>query len=405
MKDLYTAVLGPAGSGKSYRLKQLLDNDPTYGLKTSSSGISAVNIGATTLHSTLGYFNTEELLYKAADGSLLRSLKKIRAKFKHLVIDEISMLPGQQLDLIMHVAQQLNVKEPSNPLGVEVSGDPGQLAPVGKDGEQTVSFLQSKFWHLFQVTQLTDIKRQDNIEFIRALMLVRAGRAGEAADWFEHRIGFNKDLDRDFVGTTFLSTNRDVDAYNTQALRKISSMEKGYKKCVQGKTKGEWNNVPPEVILKPGCKALVLVNNIPEYANGDLVIVRELFRDNVLVEVLRTGKEHMIGYAKLTNVEPGTTKELGTLEFMPLRLADASTIHKSQGLTLDSAQVRVTDPFLRRLSGGLYVALSRVKTPQGLRLVGTKDAFIKACYLDPIYTPYVRLPSNMEPVEDLPMAA
>ncbi len=404
MKDLFTAVLGPAGSGKSYRLKQLLDNDPTYGLKTSSSGISAVNIGATTLHSTLGYFNTEELLYKVADGSLYKILAKIRLKYRRLIIDEISMLPGQQLDLIMHVVQQLNQKYPDQPLGVEVVGDPGQLAPVSKDGEVTVSFLQSKYWPLFSVTQLTDIKRQDNLEFIRALMLVRAGRAAEAADWFAERIGFNKDLDRDFVGTTFLSTNRDVDAYNAQALKKISSVEKGYKKTVQGKTKGEWNNIPQEVILKPGCKALVLVNNIPEYANGDLVIVRELFRDNVLVEVLRTGKEHMISYAKLTNVEPGTTKEIGSLEFLPLRLADASTIHKSQGLTLDSAQVRVTDSFLRQLSGGLYVALSRVKTPQGLRLVGTKDAFIRGCFLAPTYRPYVKLPSNME-LEDLPLAA
>lgn len=393
--SLFTAVLGAAGSGKSYRLNRLLEQDSRYALKASSSGISAVNINATTLHSTLGYFNTEELLYKVADGSLIRTLRKIRKNFDRIACDEIGMLPGQQLDLLVYAIDQHNLKYPDTPLGIEASGDPGQLPPVATNGEKFVPFFNAKCWDRFDVSYLTEIKRQDNPEFIRALMLIRAGQPLEAADWFEQAVGFESKIDENFDGSTIMSTNREVDAFNVRNLRKVTSVEKSYKKILNGQNKGEWNNISDEIVLKPGCSVILLVNNLPEYANGDLGTVKEVFLDSVLVELARTGKQHLIQYRTLENTKPGTTEIIGKLEFMPLRLAYATTIHKTQGLTLDAIQCKVNDNFIRRLHGGLYTALSRCRSPQGLRIVGSKDDFIRACYVDPIYKPYVQVPDNL----------
>lgn len=397
MKHLYQAVLGAAGSGKSYRLNALLKDNPSYALKTSSSGISAVNLGggATTIHSALGYFNTEELLYKVTDGSISKLLKKISKDYRRIACDEIGMLPGQQLDLLYFAINRYNDAFPDDQLGLEVSGDPGQLPPVATNGEAFVPFFQSKCWPRFNIEYLTEIKRQDNPGFIRALMLVRAGMAEEAADWFENNVGFHDSLDDTFFGTTVLSRNMDVDAFNNMNLRKVSAVQKGYKKKLNGKNKAEWNSIPEEVIVKPGCNIILLANNLPEYANGDLGVVEEVFLDCILVRIFRTNTQHLIKYKTIENVVPGTNKVAGTLEYLPIRLAYATTIHKTQGLTLDKVQCRVGDGFMSRLHGGLYTALSRCRTPEGLRIVGTREAFIKSCYVDPLYRPYVKIPDNI----------
>ncbi len=385
MRD-FEAILGAPGTGKSYRLLSKLEANPAYAIKTSSSGISAVNIGGTTVHSTLGYFNTVSLLHHVVSGKILKRLEKIALSFERLCIDEISMLPGQDLDLIVTAIDRLEALRGIK-LGLEVSGDLGQLEAV-----EGSSFIEAKCWPRFNVTQLTEVKRQENKDFVHALMLVRAGRAGDAADWFESKVGFNKKPDLDFLGTTFFPDNTSVDRYNLQALSKLQSVHSLYPKELERLNKTEWNNIPKALKLKVGSKVLIKVNKLPEYANGDLAVVEELFAESVLVKLIRTGKSHLIGYAKLTNEEIGTKKELGVLHYLPLRLADGATIHSSQGLSLEAVQLCFTNPFLSRLSGGLCVGLSRCRTPEGLRLVGTKDQFIKSCYVNPKYKPYLALP-------------
>lgn len=381
---LFTAVIGPGGSGKTYRIQELCKLDPRYCLKTSTSGISAVHLGGTTINSTLGYFDTQELFYKLANGSLISTLKKIKNQADRLYIDEISMLSGMQLNFIVKAIQKYNEKFPNNRLGLELSGDFGQLAAVND-----IPAFQSKFWNLFEIEYLNTVKRQENKEFIEALSQIRKGKAGDAADWLESNIGFHKKLDDNFEGTTIVPTNKEVDFFNSKSLKKIDTVSKTYIPILKGKAKVEWKQIPSQVTLKPGATVILLNNKLPEYANGDLAVVKEVFAESVLVELHRTKKEHLITYHKVENQPVGSEKVIGTLEYLPLRLSFFLTCHKTQGLTLDRLQIKFDHKFWSNLHGGLYVACSRIRTPEGLRLVGTKDQFIKACYVNDLYRPYI----------------
>lgn len=381
---LFTAVIGRAGSGKTYRVQELCKLDPRYCLKTSTSGISAVHLGGTTINSTLGYFDTEELFYKLADGTLISTFKKIKKDYDRLYLDEISMMSGMQLNCIVKGIQIYNQKFPNNPLGLELSGDFGQLSAVND-----IPAFQSKFWNLFDIQYLNEVKRQDNKEFVEALNQIRAGNPEDAADWLEANVGFHKKLDPDFIGTTILSTNKEVDTYNYSSLKKVNTVSKTYKPILKGKAKVEWKQIPDQLTLKPGASVILLSNKLPEYANGDLATVKEVFAESVLVELYRTKKEHLITYHKLENQPVGSEKVIGTLEYIPLRLSYSLNVFKVQGLTLDQVQIKFAHNFWSRMHGGLYVACSRIRTPEGLRLVGTKDQFIKACYVNEIYKPYI----------------
>lgn len=393
----YKALLGPAGSGKSYLIRQWVSEDPSCAYLASSTGIAAVNIGGNTINHALGYFDTADMLHSAYSGAIGGKLIKIARSYKNLVIEECGMFPAQQLNILVHCMEKINERI-DNPLGLILVGDPGQLPPVSKNdskdpNKQAKPFFESKFWHKFQVQELTEIKRQNNIEFIQALQLIRAGRAKETVDWFEQNVGFNYSLDRNFEGSTILPTNEAVDGFNTEALARISKPEIYYYKRSTGILKPEWNYIADKLTLKEGALVTLTSNNLEAgYANGDLGEVVDLYNTYVVVKVKRTGKIINLSEITLENKvdtkKAGEFKKIGEISFIPCRAAYATTIHRAQGLTLTALQARM-DSFYSDLSGGLYTTLSRVVGPEGLRLVGTKDSFVKACYLDPRYLDWV----------------
>lgn len=377
----------------TYVVNQRLKEDSSYCFRTATTGVAAVNMSSTiggntamTINGALGYFNTANLLYKVVNGTINPNLEKIAKFYKYLALDEISMCQSAQLDLICLALDNFN-KSRTNPLNLLVSGDAGQLPAV--EGKP---FFESKNWHRFDITYLTEVKRQQDKDFIQALLSVRQGNAKDCIDWFIDNVTFDKTIDKSFSGSTFFSKNTEVDKYNFEALSKLPSSPKKYFSTITGVPSPSWKDIPQYVELKQGSLVQILVNNLSEgYANGDMGFIEELHEYHVILRLLRTGRVITIPFIVTKNSPIGSHKSIGTIRRMPLRLAYATTIHKSQGLTLDAAQIILTkDNFLSKLSGGLYTALSRVRSKEGLRIVGTKDSFISTCFVDPRYKPWIK---------------
>lgn len=413
----FQAIIGAAGTGKTTLILNELNKDESFGVKTASTGIAAINLNGRTIHSMLGYYNTPDLLFKVVNGTVIDPLLEISKKYRHIIIDEISMISGQQLDLICRAIEDHNrfisnsykMSGKHNLLGIIVSGDSGQLPTVSKpivegkyDEDYTLEekeledslprpFFKAKYWNKFVVHELHEIKRQNDVEFIRNLMLIREGEVEDTIDWFSKNVGFHSEVDENFIGTTIFSTNKEVDNFNLKKLNQISSQIIKFQSERKGKQLIDWKNIPDTLNIKIGCKVLLLCNDFQAgYANGDLAIVEDVISQGVLVKLVRTGNTVLINYKTLTNTinvkknnsEGYFTKVIGSISYLPIRQGDSSTVHRSQGLTLDYVQIDIRHRFFSTLSGGLYTALSRCTTSTGLRLVGTKNQFIRACYIN-----------------------
>lgn len=383
--SIYKAIIGPPGCGKSYTLNQRIEEDPSYAVVTSTTGISALNVGGCTINSLLQYFNAADLYQKMqrSEDYLYVKFRELSKSYKNIGLDEISMMDGFAFSLIMKELTDFNQKA-KNPLGLIGFGDPAQLPVVSKN-RNTPAFFEVPAWDLFDVEYRTKIYRQESVEFAEALGKIRLGNVKEAIDWFVENVQFTKKVDENFEGSTFYSTNAKVDSYNYIKLKKLKGKEYKYETIRKGHQNSDWKSIPNQLILKEGALCVLLHNNKSQsYVNGDLAIVKECASNFVIVELLRNGSQKLISATSKTN------KLAGKVEYMPMRLGWALTVHRVQGLTIDFAQIFLKERFLSRLSGGLAVALSRVRTPEGLRLIGTKDDFIKACFVEPKYINFIR---------------
>jgi len=394
------AILGAGGTGKSWRINQELKKDNKYALRTATTGIAAVNMGSmqgvddpTTINSALRYFNSENLLRKFHQGKTIFLLKMIANKYKNIVIDEISMMDAGTLDLIVMSIQQYNNRFNAD-LGLIVCGDPGQLPPV-----QGKPFFTARCWPKFQVTFLTDVKRQDDIDFVNALNLIRRGKAEEAAEWFAENINFTERVNDRFRGTTFFSTNNEVDIFNKRCLSRLVGDSKSYYAKLDGEANPAWKNIPQRLELKKGCIIQLLYNNLEHgFANGDSAIVSELWDNAVYISLLRKKKElflrpRTLEYFGVNSKGYKETKPKGILKVMHARLAYALTVHKSQGLTLDAVQLDLKSTgsqWLSKQSGMLYTALSRIRSPEGLTIVGSPRDLVRCCYVNPGYLEWIK---------------
>ena len=394
------AVLGAGGTGKSFMINEIIEKDPYYGFRTATTGIAAVNMhgvsgmqNPTTINSALRYFNSEDLLRKYTMGKTLYPIKFIGDKFRNIIIDEISMMDAGTLDLIVMAVNDYNTKF-NKDLGIVVMGDPGQLPPVnGK------AFFEAKCWSEFKVKFLTEVKRQKDLEFIQALNLIRTGKVKEAAEWLEANINFEKEVNYRFRGTTFFSTNNEVNKFNKRCLQQLRGESQEFQAVLEGKADPTWKVIPQKITLKKGCIVQLLYNDFNlGFANGDSAIVNDMWKNSLHITLLRKNKMMYLRPRTLeyfTSTKQGYKKKTpeGKLTLLHLRLAYALTIHKAQGLTLDGVQVNITGPgtqFLAKQSGMLYTALSRVRRPDGLTIVGTIDDLIRCCHVESSYLKWLK---------------
>lgn len=379
----------------STTIRNLLKANPSYGLKTASTGIAAINLqdeygSATTVNSALGFFDTKELLLQTLKpGRMDEKVNGIADMYQHLIIDEVSMISSAQIDLIDRLFTRVNEYREclgKEPIYLHLVGDFGQLPCI----EGKPAFM-AKCWDKFDIKYLTEVKRQDEKDFIQALHHVRVGDGRLALEYFDS-LGFNNSIDKNFQGTTIFSKNKDVDSFNLMKLQELPTPYIHIPSERSGVCKPEWKNIPDVLQIKTGCLVVILMNNHKQnYANGDLGIVEnyDQWSEVVTLRLLRENRLVSIEKVKVKNaIFDGPPK--GWIKYMPLRVAYASTCHKSQGLTLDKIQISMGDNFMSKCHGLFYVALSRVKTSSGLRLVGTKEDFLRSPCFDPIFNDVVR---------------
>lgn len=406
-------LTGAAGCGKTYQVREKIRNDPREGMLCATTGIAGVNLGTVTINSQLRYFDTDSMINAFVSGRLVTRLAKIAQFYRNLYIDEISMMPAEQLDTLYQAVREANQRKgvtKKNPdgLGLVLVGDLCQLPPI-----KARWIFEAECWGEFDAgtERLEKNWRQADEMFLTAInhLCAGEGEAGAAA-LSSTSTEFSSALDLHFPGTTIMAKNDEVDRFNWQALQRVRG-EKfvvNSKRWHVAKPPSEWNYIPQRLELKIGAYVMILANDTTSgefaYANGDcgLIVGRDassvqvrLARNDEVVDVgAITRKVHTVDpdeCGKLAAVplwgEPYFDEQaekyvIGEVQYLPLRLAYASTVHKSQGLTLDRVQLDLRNFFFSS-PAMTYVSISRCRTPEGLRVVGTPDLLAKRCKIDP----------------------
>lgn len=377
-------ISGGAGVGKSYivgKLSQICGELGVLLHKTASTGVAALNIQAQTLHSFMGIGignETGELLFKKVRKNR-KAVQRIKS-CRFLLIDEISMVSGELLDRVYSVFQHFG----RIPRFIFV-GDALQLPPVFKEDRNY--FFESESWKKINPTSiiLNEIVRQcKDPEFAEFLQKVRIGDKS-CLSFLDDCIISEDEIPKGSV--ICFSKNIDVDDHNNSELMNILGESKKYYAVDDGEepylTNLSKSCMAPEVLrLKKGAQ-VALLKNLPdgELVNGSIGIVTKMDNDNVTVDF--DGREEVLFNEKwkieesyLDDKGKIKTKVLASREQIPLKLAWASTVHRTQGLTLDKIAVDLRGWVA---TGGAYVALSRARNKEGLKVIGITKNSIKTC--------------------------
>lgn len=377
-------LTGPAGAGKTYVLNQFIRQakaDSRHVSVTATTGLAATHLGGTTIHAWSG-IGVHDSLPSDFEDYLLKSRRDIIETTDVLIIDEISMLHDFRLDMVDQVAR--TVRDDPRPFGgiqVVLCGDFFQLPPVNRNDSRAGGFVvHAEVWEELElaVCYLNEQHRQDDDTFLEILNALRAGDIRRRhAEALLARI--NAHLPEPEAVTELHTINMDVDIINQRQLKEL----KGESQYYDMMTTGAANYVtslkksclaPERLELKKG--ALVMaIKNSPErkYVNGSLGIVTgfEKGSEYPVVE-FRSGKT-VVMKPDSWELRDGDKKRAG-LSQIPLRLAWAITVHKSQGMTLDAARIDLRKAFVEGMG---YVALSRVKRLDTLSLVGINKMALK----------------------------
>lgn len=371
-------LTGPAGSGKTFVLnkyvKYLRQKGAKYGI-TASTGIAATHIGGVTIHSWSGLGIKDTVSEKDVKKILRKSYVKKRLKGNEvLIIDEISMLNSLQFDSLNKICQAFKMNgEPFGGMQIVCSGDFFQLPPIKRNGDEKF-VTESEVWNKMnlKVCYLEEQHRQQNDGLLNFLNHIRGNnpeKAKEILSTFNSNENFSK------IITKLYTHNADVDSINSRELEKINEEPVVY----EMKWSGNKNVVDllkrgclaqEKLELKKGAKVMFVKNNFEAgYVNGTLGEIAYFDVDDRL-PVVRThdGKTIKAGLAKWTIEEDDKIK--AQVDQIPLRLAWAITVHKSQGMNLDSAEIDLSKCFEEGMG---YVALSRLRSLNGLKLNGINN--------------------------------
>ncbi len=382
-------ITGSAGTGKTYLLNQFiayLKQRKVYPSIVASTGIAASHLDGQTLHS---FFSLG--IRDSVDDWFIETLmdkKYLRDRFKKLdilIIDEVSMISPEIftcMDMILQAFKKSTL--PFGGVQVVISGDFFQLPPISREPKEKRFAWQSPSWKDLDLKTcyLSEKFRQDDDVLIRILDEIRAGAVSSFThDIFKSR--FHKDLGEGVASTKLYTHNIDIDKINTKELDKLPSEPQSF----PFKSKGTSSNIEKifktslvleNLVLKKDAVVIFIKNN-PElgYLNGSTGVVTGFSSDGMPIVKLSTGGTITLE-CEDWSIENNSGKVTATVTQVPLRLAWAITIHKSQGMTLDAAEIDLSKAFE---VGQGYVALSRLKNIEGLKLLGINDV---ALQVDPL---------------------
>ena len=386
-------ITGGPGTGKTHTVKAIIEalyEDSINNEVVAPTGCAAININGSTIHSIFGLkpkpINRNEI------DKICRSIpsdKKNRLRtINTLVIDEISMVDDVLFDTLSDIMQY--IKRNANPFGgvqVILVGDFFQLAPI----ENRLCFY-SNSWKLLELNyvELKQSMRQMHDEpFIKILNKLRVGKMTKKIFDTLSSLSNTKFEDKDIIPTKLYSTNKHVDIINDTNLNKL--VESGNEPFTY---KVDTTMVPEQVksmldkdlILCKNAQIMV-TRNITELnlVNGSRGYVTDLGTDFVEI-ITRDGDKQRIEFIEsslyIKKVKPDGTINYVEYKYryIPLRLAYAITIHKSQGMTLDCAEIDFSNMFA---PGQAYTALSRVRSLSDVKITGLKNNSFK-CNKDAI---------------------
>ena len=380
-------LTGPAGSGKTFLLNQYiayLKKNKVGVAITASTGIAATHIGGRTIHSWAGIGIKDHFSAKDIQALTKKSyLKKQFASVEVLVIDEISMLHAHRLDIIDEVCRAFKKNIlPFGGIQIIMSGDFFQLPPISR-GDETAEFVyQARVWGEMDVRicYLDEQHRQNDKKMSQILQSLRSNEI--SATTVKLLTGRMKIKARPDVKPVRLFThNVDVDFINQQELKKIAAPEfsfymsgEGEKTLVDSLKK---NCLAPENLdLKVGALVMFVKNKFKDekvvYVNGTTGVVTRFGENNYPFVQLKSGEELFV--TPDSWVIENDDMVLARINQVPLRLAWAITVHKSQGMTLEAAEIDLSKCFAYGMG---YVALSRLTSLDGLYLSGINDMAYK----------------------------
>lgn len=378
-------LTGPAGSGKTFVLNDFIKRAKKQGRHvavTATTGLAATHLNGNTIHSWSGIGIYDEL-HPKFDEHLLKGRRDIIEKTDVLVIDEISMLHDYRLDMVDTVARKVRGEDaPFGGIQVILCGDFFQLPPINRrEGKQGGFVVNAAVWQELEPTilYLNEQHRQDDDSFLDVLNALRGGdvRRRHAEALLERISAAPKNALADV--TELYTVNADVDRINREKLAAIQ--KDGYKYTMT--TTGKESYVETlmrsclaqeELVLKEGALVMAIRNaQDRKYANGSLgtVVGFEALTNYPIVKFLN-GRKMPVGL-ETWELRDGDKKR-ASISQIPLRLAWAITVHKSQGMTLDAARIDLRRAFVEGMG---YVALSRVRRLDNLELIGINKMALK----------------------------
>ncbi len=385
-------ITGKAGTGKTTFLHKIKKDSLKRMVIVAPTGVAAINAKGVTIHSffqmPFGPILPNQIANTNQQRKFSRTKIDIIKSLDLIVIDEISMVRADLLDGIDQVMRRYkNRNKVFGGAQVLMIGDLQQLAPVVRPNEwsllqqhyNTVYFFSSKAYQEANVVsiELKHIYRQKNEDFITVLNEIRTDTLSEKSEKI-----LNKRYNPNFIPTkddeyiTLTTHNKRANLINDSELNKLATKSYFFSAEVAGKFNENSYPNDEKLQLKIGAQVMFIKNDSsPEkrYYNGKIGVVTDITKENVTVQCANEIDEIVTEREKWENISYSIneeTKEIkedisGSFSQIPLRLAWAITIHKSQGLTFEKAIIDAEASFAH---GQTYVALSRCTSLEGLIL-------------------------------------
>ena len=391
MREGNVFLTGAAGTGKSFLLEHYLKGKPADGFPiVASTGAAAVIVGGRTFHSFFGLGilegGPEVTITKALHNRrLIRRLNRAHC----VIIDEVSMLSGLLLQTAERICRHArDHDEPWGGLRIIAVGDFAQLPPIAERNAEKDWAFRHPVWEMsnFQPALLSTVMRTQDLGFLKILNLVREGIVNDTVcDFLDAR---TEESTEETEGPRLYPRREQADHYNMERLNRIDRPVHAFRTEYAGKEtdiEKAKKNFPilETLLLKEGALVMMRKNDVSgdmRYVNGSLGIVERIGGETLIIRLLTDEKITAVP-EKFSSLD-GDGKELVSAWNFPVTLAWATTIHKSQGASLDRLILNMEHLWE---PGQAYVALSRVRSGRGLSIACWDSSSIRA---EPLVTAF-----------------